>query len=246
MQLDRLQTTGTYPFHLCSQRATTAPFCLSLAARRRQQRLAGLLRHRSRRRRALRRIQESLQRPPASLRPRMPLRRQRLSRLQPRKVGAIALAVHLSAGYICCVQYRQIKALWPPQLLTRRHAARAVQLVVGCTQRPAAGCTSVHFPVTKAWPTEYGLSLTAGAAEESDQPVAASNGTGSTASMPSSMKELHDLKVDACAASQRPMRKLGPGVGCGACCCWYTVASRAARCRSPCRQQAEPLIDTSQ
>ena len=48
--------------------------------------------------------------------------------------------------------------------------------------------------------------------------------------MPSSMKELHDLKVDACAASQHTMREAQSGVGCCACCCWCTVLTCAVQC----------------
>ena len=103
--------TCTDRLSLCSQRATTAPSCLSLAARWRQQRLAGPLMHRSRRHRALRRVQESLQRPPASLCRRMPLRRQRLSRLQPRKVRATALTSYLVCWY--CVQFKQHRQTKP-------------------------------------------------------------------------------------------------------------------------------------
>ena len=65
------------------------------------------------------------------------------------------------------------------------------------------------FSWTKPGRTEQADAFAAGAAEESDQ-AAASNGTGATVPMPSSIKELHDLKVGASAVSQCVLLEAGP------------------------------------
>lgn len=135
------RTAYIQSFRLCSQRATTEQYCLSLAARRRQQRLAGPLLHRICQRRAFRTNQESLQRPSASLRHRTPLRRLRLSRLQPRKVSARAVTTVLSAG-VACIPHRTGRRKFVASAALDRTGrqstlARAVAASDGCITAPS-------------------------------------------------------------------------------------------------------------